>query len=105
MSDYAWIIDKDHLYQPGDEDMGMKDEAGTAGPRNANEYLLALLAYGEGTVFHMHDDDGELLYSGRFIGADAEAAYQQSGRPLRDFGMPNAGATSITYPGQTGWDE
>jgi len=89
MARYAWIIDTDHLASP---EFG--DEAGITGPRSITEEQTAALAAGEGARFKMYDDDGELYYSGRFLGDDeAEEAFG----PLDDFGMPNAGATTIKY--------
>ncbi len=90
MARYAWIIDTDHLASP---ELG--DEAGTTGPRDITEdQAVALHKRGEGARFKMYDDDGELYYSGRFLGdSESEDAFG----PLDDFGTPNAGATTIKY--------
>lgn len=90
-SDYAWIIDRDHLHE---EDPGIgSDERSVQGPRDApSDWLLALRA-GGGRTFKMYDDDDVLYYTGRITG-DYDGF-----EPLEDFGMPNAGCTGIKYPG------
>lgn len=100
MSAYAWIIDRDHLADPHDDDW--PGDAGTCGPRDAPAaYLEALRADHEaGAAFRMYDDDGELYYSGRRLPVygDEEADFG----PLEDFGAPNAGATEIHYRDERG---
>lgn len=97
MPDYAWIITTDHL------DDG---EAGTSGPRNAPSDLLHDLDDGKGLTFRMHDGDDILYYTGRIVTRQPDdyghedVAYA----PLRDFGMPNAGCVTITYPGRPDLD-
>lgn len=96
---YAWRITTDHLWEPGDL---VDDEAGTTGPSDAPEDLLAQLEAGKGTTFKMYDDDGELYYTGRILHAvenpDADADFG----PLWDFGTPNAGCTEIRYRDKIG---
>lgn len=108
---YAWIIDRDHLFEPKDVEWGGENEKGTTGPRSApKEYLRLLLdgvrpgaevpsMDGGGMVtvqeFKMFDDDGKLYYQGRYIGPDDDDMFG----PLDDFGKPNAGAVDIQY-----WD-
>jgi hypothetical protein len=79
-----WIIDKDHLAEPGDR----FDAVGTAGPHDYK---------GDGSElkcrFRMLDDDGELIYEGRCSEDDSDVALE----PLEGFGMPNAGCTTIQY--------
>ena len=100
MRAYAWLITKDHLFTP--DGVLDRDEAGTSGPRNAPDDLLADLDAGNGREFQMFDDDGELYYTGRILvrGQD-ETAWTGAGEedfgPLWDFGRPNAGATEIKY--------
>lgn len=101
-SRYAWIIDKDHLFE--DDDPPENNEAGVTGPSNAPDELLTRLTAGEGRAFRMFDDDGELYYSGRVIvrGRDGTAWRDVDGGeedfgPLRDFGTPNAGCSHIKY--------
>jgi hypothetical protein len=94
---YAWIIDTDHLFDP--DDTVTPDEKGITGPHNAPAEFLTIL---EGTApstgrmvhkFKMYDDDGELYYSGRYIGPNDDSMFG----PLENFGMPNAGCTDIHY--------
>lgn len=87
MSKYAWVIMKDHLAPDG-----FGGEVGVKGPRDATPELLADLTH-MGRTFEMRDDDGELYYTGRIVGE------YDGFEPLDDFGRPNAGCTSIRYPG------
>ena len=97
---YAWKITKDHLARTPDE-----DEAGTSGPGNASEHHMNLLKDGEGEVFKMYDDDGELYYTGRLVfDDDMEGTEEACYGPLSDFGMPNAGCTEIRYPRKPEWN-
>jgi len=82
---YAWKITKDHL---DDEDTN------TLGPCSITPGQQAELDSGKGTPFKMYDDDGELYYSGLIIGSF------NGFEPLEDFGMPNAGCTSIKINGK-----
>lgn len=81
---YAWTITRDHVGT---------DAAGTTGPRNADESLLTVNA----ERFRMKDDDGVLYYEG-VIGGD-----HYGFEPLEDFGMPNAGCTTIEYRVNGAW--
>jgi hypothetical protein len=89
-SDYGWIIDKDHLFDSDPNywsTIGNSDE-GTIGPSNiSDEMMETLKTTKDGTKFRLYDDDGELYYSGRYLG---ELDY---GDPLTDFGGPNAGCS------------
>jgi hypothetical protein len=91
---YAWIIDKDVIDAGNDE--------GTIGPRNVNPLLENALKTNKksGIPFKMYDDDGEHYYSGRIL-LDMNRIDESEGdeefAPLDDFGMPNAGCTSIHY--------
>lgn len=97
----AWIIDRDHLDG---------DDAGVTGPSIAPDELLARLkaSKSDGVKFKMYDDDGELYYTGRILALNddgTEMSYPECGEeffaPLDDFGMPNAGCTSIHYQNPT----
>ena len=80
-SRYAWVVDIDHIMDG--------EDAGVTGPRNAPSLLIGMLTHGAGQTWRARDDDGNLYYTGRIVGQyDGDA-------PLRDFAMPNAGATSI----------
>ena len=82
----SWIITKDYI--------GNGEANGTIGPSSATGSDVEKLRAGGGQAFRMKDDDGELYYRGRFIGAEGtEAAFS----PFDDFGTPNAGCTIIQY--------
>lgn len=112
MADYAWIIDTDHLARAERRLTGRceDDAKGRTGPRDAPDDMLAVL---NGTAdnrsgwdmftFKMHDDDGILYYTGRLI-ADDSASEAACYAPLGDFGDPNAGCVSVTYPGHKDMD-
>lgn len=92
---YGWIITKDYLNEKWKADFPDDSSAvGTAGPRNINDEVLARLRKGEGQLFKMYDDDGELYYTGRFIG---EEGSEEAMGPLDDFGTPDSGAVRIDY--------
>jgi hypothetical protein len=84
---YAWIITKDHLADIP------PDRAGTTGPRAAPQSLLEQLKAGEGWRFRMKDDDGEIVYEGRYLSVPDDWGFG----PLDDFGTPDAGCTSIEF--------
>lgn len=99
--DYAWIVDKDHL-----ADEGEVGDVGTTGPRSAPAELLAKLEAGEGNVFKIYDDDGELYYTGRMVCILEEDGYpsnEATAGPLDDWGV-GAGATEVRYPGKPKWN-
>lgn len=102
MSKYAWIIDIDHM-PDADAPVGTNCNAsGMTGPSNAPAELLAVLAEGKGRRFRIYDDDGELYYSGRWVGPhwrenEGQWLPESAFGPLSDFGTPNAGATEIRY--------
>lgn len=99
---YAWVIDKDHLAEEGAEPGSLAGNAATViGPGAAPDELLAKLAAGEGRGFCLFDDDGELYYEGRIVSSEGEGSEDDFG-PLDDFGMPNAGCTSIEYQNAEG---
>ena len=100
MSTYAWVISTDHLY---DGDTIDRDEAGTMGPHDAPDDLLARLRAGEGRAFRMYDDDDELYYSGRII-TRSEPGSEDDFGPLEDFGTPNVGAVTIKYRAGNRWE-
>lgn len=91
---YGWIITRDHL----------ENESVTVmGPRNIPKEAVAMLKAGKGRPFKLYDDDGELYYSGRYVGPDDESLLG----PLDDYGAPNAGCTVIKYRDPTSgkWEE
>ena len=104
MSTYAWIIDTDHLAEPGAEPGTLDGNAATVtGPGDAPDRLLAKLQDGDGIEFRLYDDDGELNYTGRLVPADLSDSDEGFG-PLDDFGKPNAGCTYIQYKRAGEWE-
>lgn len=99
MADYAWVIDRDALYD--DDPVTFNDPAmGVMGPRSITREQQAALAAGEGHKFRMYDDDGDLYFEGRFVGdPDSEDGFG----PLADFGTPDSGATEIRYQQGNRW--
>lgn len=81
----AWVIDKDHIGDSNAKPGTLQNAVGLVGPRSYKGDGSEL-----GCKFRMHDDDGELYYEGR-SGDGSDFG------PLDDFGMPNAGATRISY--------
>lgn len=86
----GWIITKDHLAAPGE-----KSAVGVMGPRESRADPKFLLEHGR--AFRLLDDDGEVYYEGRWNGLEGNDA--DAFGPLHDFGLPNAGATTLQY-----WD-
>lgn len=97
MSSYGWRITYDHLDHKQDD---------TTGPRNISpaqeELLEAARKAGHQQAdkipagvrwFKMYDDDGEIYYTGVYVGPDDERLFG----PLDDYGTPNAGAVEIRY--------
>lgn len=103
MRTYAWVIDTDHLAdQEG-------DEAGITGPSQAPPALLDKLKDGCGVKFRLRDGDNQLYYSGRIVVVDKDGAEYQAAdseiffAPLDDFGLGNAGCTTIEYAAGHSW--
>jgi hypothetical protein len=97
MSKYAWIITRDCLHDASPEfyaGIGCSNRAGTVGPRNATPEQIAALKSGKGETFKMYDDDGDLYYTGRFLG---DSRSEDALGPLDDFGSPDAGCTEIRF--------
>jgi hypothetical protein len=91
MSIYHWLITHDHI------DGGASK--GVQGPRGSTATAEEITA--SGLAFRLHDDDGELYYEGLYVGPDDESLFS----PLDDFGMPNAGCTTIQYHNALGaWE-
>lgn len=87
-----WIIDVDHIAEPGARPRTNMNAVGVRGPWNYE---------GDGSEltvrFRMFDDDKHLYYEGR----SKEIGFE----PLDDFGMPNAGCTYIEYLNNEGqWE-
>ena len=98
-SSYAWVITRDHLEHTNERIIG---------PHNATEEQLEILAHPHRTInrnklirFRIYDDDGELYFSGYFLGdSESEDAFG----PLDDFGAPDSGATRIDYLRGEEWE-
>jgi hypothetical protein len=86
---YRWKITRDFLYE-NDPDCYEDSDVGVEGPHNCDPDLKT-----NPTPFHMYDDDGHCYYAGMLYG-DFEGL-----EPLWDFGMPNAGCTSVKINGKT----
>jgi hypothetical protein len=84
----SWTITKDLL--------GNGEENGVTGPRNAALNADEIKAHPDAVEFRMKDDDGEVYYYGKLVGDDLFA-------PLDDFGMPNAGCTSVEVKEDGQW--
>lgn len=88
---YAWLITRDCVSEGKDK--------GTIGPRGCTLTSEEITAVG--IRFRLLSDDGELYYEGLYSGPDDETLFA----PLDDFGMPNAGATTIQYRSAAGaWE-
>lgn len=82
-----WIITKDKLYEGYTEEEKKEWEwAKSAVGTHSRNYDGRPLPH----KFRMKDDDDEIYYYGR-------SSSDSSFAPLDDFGMPNAGCTSIEY--------
>ena len=90
MSDYGWVIDKDHI---GGNDVGK------VGPSSISKHNKARLELGLGFKWRAYDDDDELYYEGRCLGEDDSNGLG----PLTDFCQPNAGCTRIEFFEGDGW--
>jgi hypothetical protein len=118
MSDYAWIIDVDHLNGPGGEFYNPdKPEsiAGISGPSDARasaealrspETAKAALArnYVSSNEFHMYDDDGILYVTGTLFWDGGAPDEHQVYGPLGDYGMPALGCVTVRYTGHPEYD-
>jgi hypothetical protein len=92
-SRYGWIIDVDHCPDENFRAPSNMNAPGMMGPSSLGTDIEAQLRAGLGDKFRLYDDDGEVMYEGRYIGPGDETLFA----PLDDFGAPNAGATRIDY--------
>lgn len=79
------MVDKDHF-----EDADAK----VVGPRSCKLTADEIKLDPASVPFRMFDDDGNLMYSGWFLG---DAGSEDAFGPLEDYGTPNAGCTYIEY--------
>lgn len=97
MSRYAWKITRDRTQEWFDSgDFDDLDRTGVTGPSMLSGHLLVDLDQGRGAEFRMSDDDGHIYFEGRIVG-DYDGF-----EPLVDFGMPDAGCTTIEYQNDHG---
>lgn len=103
-SSYGWLITHDSIADSDYEAPSNNNARGMYGPHDIGPDQHATLErvakagfkhyYGKSVRrFQIRDDDGELYYTGLYIGPDDEDMFG----PLEDFGTPNAGATEILY--------
>lgn len=90
---YAWMIAKDHIADKDAREGSNLNAKGVTGPREVELTAEEIQKHPDREYFKMYDDDGELYYEGYFVGDDDAEGFE----PLDDFGMPNAGCTSIKY--------
>lgn len=99
---YGWLITTDFHPDANSKPGTNYNAKGVMGPNGITDQSAARLLNGEGHLFRLYDDDHILYYEGRFIGDhDSEDGFG----PLDDFGMPNAGCTSIEYYRNGGWEQ
>ena len=96
-SEYAWMVNYDHLEH---------ERICVIGPHNATQAQQEILMHPRTNAdklakFRIYDDDGELYFSGYFLG-DSESEYAFG--PLDDYGMPDSGATEIRYLRGEEWE-
>jgi len=86
-----------HIWRITEDEICGGDDTGVKGPRGYDEIKKRLDALPEDkkeTIrFRMLDDDGEIYYLGTMTTDDPGGECLLA--PLDDFGMPNAGCTSI----------
>lgn len=77
---------------------GVTDVTGVIGPLHANEDYMKALRHGDGLVFRLMGESGNVVYKGRLIGANEF-------QPLYAFGAPFAGCVSIQFLFRGHWLE
>lgn len=98
-ANYEWVITKDKIADPDAESGSFQNAIGLTGPRGATNSADFIQKNGE--KFRMKDDDGEIYYYG-YLMIHKEETGEEEFAPLYDFGMPNAGCTSIEYKDKNG---
>lgn len=100
-----WTITKDHIADEAALHPSNFNAVGMVGPRSARLNAQQIIEHPQGRKFRMKDDDGELYYEGVML-VMPEDGEEAEFRPLDDFGMPNAGATTIEYQRPDGsWEK
>lgn len=90
MAGYCWTITNDFIADSHARSGTNGNAIGLVGPRSATMTEEEICRHPDRKRFRMLDDDGEVYYTGYLVGGDGF-------EPLDDFGMPNAGATTIEY--------
>jgi len=105
---YGWMVTYDHLEHQRTEIFGphnitpAQQEALRAAAKAGHTHPEKIP---EGARwFKMYDGDGEINYTGVFVGDDNE---EREFAPLEDWGTPNVGSVRIDYldPRTGKWDE
>ena len=96
-----WTITKDFIADSAARNPSNANAVGMVGPRAARLTAEEIVRHPQARRFRMRDDDGELYYEGVMV-VTPEDGDEGEFRPLSDFGMPNAGATSIEYQASDG---
>jgi len=84
---YRWVINRDHMAEPGTQEGTNENAKGIVGPRDPYQ------GADEMAHFSMWDDDGDCIYSGQIYGE------YDGFEPLDDYGTPNFGCTGIKLDG------
>lgn len=121
-ANYAWIITQemdDFDHEPVYDNTARRykhsipkkfRDVNVAGPRNMHPDTKAALEAGQGQAFQLWDDDGVLVYRGRWFEDCTEAGFAGcevngfgDGDPLGDYGAPNWGCTEMTVGNMRGF--
>jgi len=86
-----WTITKDLVTGPGQKG----NAVGVCGPSECTLSSAQIRAHKKSRFFQLFDADENLYYEGYCVLPDGLT--EDAFHPLDNFGMPNAGATSIKY--------
>jgi hypothetical protein len=100
IGNYAWIITRDNVTEPGD---GLPSRKGWAGPGTATKDQVAKAR--QGRPFRMFcDGEPKPCYYGQ-IWTKEEPGSEMDFGPLDDLGRPDAGCVAIQYRNSEGeWE-
>src|SRR5262249_8693792 len=91
---YAWVVTRDYSPQPDAGPGSPENAAGLSGPEGITLTPEEIERHPDAQRFRLCCE-GEVCYEGYFVnGGDPGVTGLE---PLNDFGMPNAGCTSIEY--------
>ena len=88
-----WTIITDLIAEPNARPGTNSNAVGVLGPYGANLSTEEILQHSNALDFRMKDDDGEIYYYG--VMTCENKGDMDFFAPLDQFGMPNAGCTSI----------